>query len=85
MKKFVINVEYGGFELPEEWLEAHGYEDEYEVGRDDPDLVKAVEDGLLPHLSVVTVPEEATDTLLNEYDGAEELYYVLDGKIYIAD
>lgn len=32
-------------------------------------------------LRVVEIPDEATDFYINEYDGDEEVIYVLDGKI----
>ena len=38
-----------------------------------------------PHtkLKVVEIPNIATDYLIEEYDGAEKVYYVVDGKIRI--
>lgn len=35
-------------------------------------------------LSVVEIPDKSTDWTINEYDGAEEVIYVLDGKIKYA-
>lgn len=32
-------------------------------------------------LEIVEIPDDATDWILTEYDGAETLYYVVDGKI----
>ena len=33
---------------------------------------------------VVDIPDESTDYLITDYDGIETLYYVLDGKIRVA-
>lgn len=35
-------------------------------------------------MGVVEIPDEATDYLITEYDGAESVYYVLNGKIHHA-
>jgi hypothetical protein len=39
-----------------------------------------------PHakLKVVEIPDTATDYEINEYDGAESITYVVDGKLYHA-
>lgn len=34
--------------------------------------------------AVAYIPDEATDTMLSDYDGFETIYYVLDGKIHVA-
>ena len=52
------------------------------VERTDPELVKAVEDDdYHGPLQVVQIPENATDWELLEYDGWEEIFAVVDGKI----
>lgn len=48
------------------------------------ELGKEAEDEFACSLSVVEIPDEATDWILNEYDGSEDIIYVLDGKIKYA-
>ena len=85
--KFVLNKCYGGFDLSEEAQKILGKED-YEIKRDDPDLLALIEEkgiqfvqGKYAKLKVVEVPESATDFTLDEYDGWERIIYVLDGKL----
>lgn len=85
--KFVLNKCYGGFDLSEEAQEILGQAD-YEIKRDDPDLLALIEEkgiqfvqGKYAKLKVVEVPESATDFTLDEYDGWERIIYVLDGKL----
>ena len=79
--KIVINGDYGGF----------GYGVSKEVtplakkeNRTNPQLIMWVE--TQPHkcgdLRVVEIPNNATDWEINEYDGLEEIIYVVDGKIH---
>lgn len=84
MKKIVINAPYGGFRLGSGFVKAYGLESPYtDVERDDKDLVEWVEahpdDN--PDLRVVEIPDEATDYTINEYDGAEDVIMVIDGKL----
>ena len=81
--KLVINGTYGGY--------GYGVADEFKalVGKywDDrtaPELVAFVEKHPddCGDLEVVEIPDESTDYLINEYDGAETVYYVVDGKIH---
>lgn len=83
--KMVINGSWGGFKLPEDYAAAktdgwvYGYADEV---RCDPDLINIVESkGYVGDLEVVEFPDEATDYMIDEYDGMESLYYVMNGKI----
>lgn len=85
--KFVLNKCYGGFDLSEEAQEILGQAD-YEIRRDDPDLLALIEEkgiqfvqGKYAKLKVVEVPESATDFTLDEYDGWERIIYVVDGKL----
>lgn len=87
MKKIVINETYGGFHLGSGFVQAYGLESPYtDVKRDDEDLVAWVEahpdDN--PNLCVIEIPDEATDYMINEYDGAETVIMVIDGKIVCA-
>lgn len=85
--KFVLNKCYGGFDLSEEAQEILGQAD-YEIKRDDPDLLALIEEkgiqfvqGKYAKLKVIEVPESATDFTLDEYDGWERIIYVVDGKL----
>ena len=94
MTKLVANYCYGGFSLSEEANKLLGvdyYDDEGDLeSRSNPALVSVVEslgdkaNGHCAKLRVVTIPTEATDVLITEYDGYETVYYVLDGKIRVA-
>lgn len=85
--KFVINKCFGGFDLSEEAQEILGQAD-YEIKRDDPDLLALIEEkgiqfvqGKYAKLKVVEIPESATDFILDDYDGCEHIIYVVDGKL----
>lgn len=85
--KYVVNSCYGGFGLSEEAYKILGVSDEYEVDRSSPQLVAMVEknskaiSGKYANLTVVEIPNNATDWELQEYDGFEEIIAVVDGKI----
>ena len=89
--KIVINDCYGGFHLTNETLKALGADWSGHVSRTDPRLIKMVEEGAndieesCTELAIVEIPDESTDWMIQEYDGAETVFYVLDGKIYRAD
>lgn len=90
--KIVLNRDWGGFTLPEDFCDAYDldfYEDSYGLDRTDPRLVKWVEDhadrkGKCGDLAVVEIPDSCTDWEIDEYDGMESIIYVEDGKIYHA-
>ena len=58
--------------------------------RDNETLIKVVEtlggeaSGEYSRIEVVTIPDNATDWMINEYDGYESVLYVVDGKIRFA-
>ena len=84
MEKIVINRPYGGFHLGSGFVQAYDLKSPYiSIERDDKDLVAWVEahpdDN--PDLHVVEIPDEATDYTINEYDGAENVIMVIDGKL----
>lgn len=86
--KLVINTCYGGFELSDKAEKMLG-ENAYELERDDPKLVEIVEtlgkeayNTDVSRLSVVEIPDNATDYEVNEYDGYESIIYVVNGKIH---
>ena len=91
--KFVINRCYGGFGLSNEARKALGMtENEWdsEIRRDDPELIKVVEEmgedaeGSSADLEIVEIPDDATDWEVDEYDGLERIIYVEDGKLHYA-
>ena len=84
--KMVINVDFGGFGLDvaeqyEDWV--HDFKDD----RTNAELVEFVEThpDECGDLAVITIPDEATDWEMDEYDGCESVIYVLNGKIVHAD
>lgn len=88
--KVVLNKCYGGFSLSASCAEKLGT-DKYPWDdniRFDASLIEEVEkdseaaSGLLSSLCVVTIPDEATDYEISEYDGWETVIYVLDGKLH---
>ena len=86
--KFVINDCYGGYSFSTDFLLKYGKE----IGsleRNDPKLVAAVEEfGLInasntySRLCIKEIPDDATDYSIEEYDGAESIVYVKDGKLH---
>lgn len=83
--KYVLNQCFGGFTLPDEYLESLNQSYDQDDVRTDPKLIEIVEHpNYEGELTVVTIPDDITDTYLWEYDGAETLLYVKDGKIYEA-
>lgn len=83
--KYVINTAFGGYKLPEEFCEIYGIEDSWDYNdnyRKDERLIKYVEKHPNGDLEVVEIPDDATDWELTEYDGAESIIAVIDGKIH---
>lgn len=89
--KIIVNNGYGGFGISNEALAKYNIPDgmyNYEL-RIHPKLIAAIEQGediSSPYcaLEVVEIPKGATDYMVQEYDGLETVYYVLNGKIYEA-
>lgn len=91
--KVVINGCFGGFSVSKEVYERMGEEwDEYgykfDNDRTNPDLIAVIEEigsirasGSCAKLKVMDIPDNATDWEISEYDGAEEILCVIDGKI----
>ena len=84
----VLNKAFGGFSLPNGFMEEYGYTWKYasDVNRDDPRLINWVSNN--PNesedLECVEIPNEATDYEIDEYDGFESVTYVVNGKLYHA-
>lgn len=93
--KFVLNKCFGGFDLSD-WalwklnIDPQSFYWDDLPARNDPELVSLVEQypdkvsGGCSMLKVVEIPDNCTDYELDEYDGAEGIIYVVDGKIYHA-
>lgn len=91
MKKILVNLHFGGFGLKDEYFKdfmkrTHGLTDI----REDEKLIALVEQGVdigdhYADIGIAEIPDNATDYYINEYDGKEEVLYVLDGKICFAE
>lgn len=87
--KIVVNRCYGGFGFSRKACKMLGLESQYAyVDRTDPAVIACVEQlgqaasGSCSRLEIVEIPDNATDWEVGEYDGAESVIYVVDGKIY---
>ena len=87
--KVVINRCYGGFSIPDRYLERLGLKYRHdEIARTNPELVAIVEEngGMIEEwyscLRIAEVPDDATDYEINDYDGYESITYVVDGKLH---
>lgn len=91
--KIAINTCFGGFEINDFIAKQYGI-DKYEVSRTDPKLIeliesskksgKAIDAGRHSCVKVCTIPDEATDWEILDYDGLEDVIYVLNGKLHRA-
>lgn len=87
--KIVINKCFGGFGVNDNVIEKLNIESVYydlENNRTHAGLIELIESGMdvdtkYSNLVVVEIPDDATDYMINEYDGYENVLYVLDGKI----
>ena len=81
--KIVINANFGGYgcDVSEQYVDLV---DRYEGDRTNPELVSFVENHPddCGDLAIVTIPDNATDWDIQDYDGNEDLIYVVDGKIH---
>ena len=81
--KIVINANFGGYgcDVSEQYVDLV---DRYEGDRTNPELVAFVENHSddCGDLAVMTIPDNATDWDIQDYDGNEDLIYVVDGKIH---
>jgi len=95
--KIVVNKRYGGFGLSKEAREMlkdlvgdkFNLLDYYDkTWRTDKNLITVVEtlgdnaNSECAKLVVVKIPNKSTDWDLEEYDGLEDIVYVVDGKIH---
>lgn len=86
--KIVINKCFGDFSVNDNIVKMLNLESRYELedDRTNAKLIELIEsgknvDGEFSNLVVVEIPDDATDYMIDEYDGYENVLYVLDGKI----
>ena len=82
--KYIINANYGGYGVEQEVMDKLGLTEEQAYDRQNPELIKYIEEGNDVNegdLVVVEIPDEATDFEVDEYDGYESIIAVVDGKI----
>lgn len=85
--KIVVNKCYGGFELPLEFCKKYDFRPFSDIERNDERLVRFVlERGSKikirgTDLRVIEIPDNATDWEIAEYDGLEEVIFVVNGKL----
>ena len=91
--KIVVNKCYGGFEISSKAAHDLGITEEgrYTILRGNPVLVEAIErfgseyaSGRNARLEIVDLPDNMTDWMIEEYDGFERVYYVVNGIIHTA-
>lgn len=88
--KIILNKCFGGFGVSDEALKRLGLTDLSEENlRTSPELISAIESGEdvnddYSELTVINIPDTATDHYVDEYDGLETLIYVVEGKLYWA-
>ena len=86
--KIVVNNCYGGVSVSDFVVKELNLNSEYDFNRLDPRLVAMVEEdsekasGKHAMLEVIEIPDAATDWEINDYDGLEDVTYVLDGKLH---
>lgn len=86
--KIVINKCFGGFSVNDNIVRMLNLESRYDLedDRTNAKLIELIEsgenvNGEFSDLVVVEIPDDTTDYMINEYDGYENVFYVLDGKI----
>lgn len=47
-------------------------------------LDEAIKDNVATDLRIATIPDDATDWMVSDYDGLETIYFVKNGKLYYA-
>ena len=86
--KVVLNRLYGGFSLSEEFCKAYPQFKRYGEDQDNQELIKCIEEfginnaqGIDAEFEIFELPNETTDYYIDEYDGYNQLIYVVDGKL----
>ncbi len=90
---FVLNKCYGGFSISDFAKESLGLSTVYPTMNDTNthNLARLIKEygsekcsGKHARLKVVEIPDDSTDYEINEYDGVENITYVVDGRIHHA-
>lgn len=85
--KVIINDCYGGYSVKRDIVLGLGY-GKYDTHSDklrtDERLINMLENGEnvggeYSNLIIATIPDDVTDWWVEEYDGLESLYYIIDG------
>ena len=96
MIEILINKCFGGSSLSEEAAEATSHiADRYELesfdNRTNPEVLRIFDSmgseefsGYCSEIKKVSIPDTATDWMIDDYDGLETIIYVVDGKIRTA-
>lgn len=79
----VVNRSWGSFHIPTEIANKRGLSVYDEIDRTDKELVNWANTNT-SSLEVFSIPDEATDWDIWDYDGMETIIYVVDGKIHYA-
>lgn len=92
--EIVLNRCFGGFSLSESACKRLGTDDSYSYNEKElrsssrlVECVRALGDfasGRCAKLRIVEIPSDVTDWEINDYDGAESITYVLNGKLHHA-
>jgi len=90
--EIVLNKCFGGFSLSKSACERLGIDDsdfydekEFRSSSRLVECVRALGDfanGDYAELEIVEIPSDVTDWEINDYDGAESITYVLNGKLH---
>lgn len=95
--KVILNTCYGGFEFSKEMAEeffslVDGKDTWHEDYRYHPQAIALIEkngsewaSSSYSNLVIANIPDDATDHIIENYDGVETILYVRNGKIYNMD
>ena len=86
--KVVLNKMFGGFSLSHKFCDVYPQFNCYGEDQDNQELIKCIEEfginnaqGINAEFEIVELPSETTDYYIDEYDGYNQLIYVVDGKL----